>query len=80
MSRRLSVEVRGLPVDVVYTERGQDVVWYLASINWRLIECDRPLALTRGEIIAIDAACLSDRAERRRAWNRQLTARREAAL
>jgi hypothetical protein len=77
MSRRLSVTVRGLPVEVVYTERGQDVVWYLASVNWRLIACDRPLALTDREIRAIDAACMSDLIERRRAWQRQLSARRE---
>lgn len=77
MSRRLSVTVRGLPVDLVYTERGQDVVWYLASVNWRMLACDRPLALTEREVRAIDAACVSDLLERRRAWNRQLSDRRE---
>lgn len=80
MSRRLRVQVRGLPVDVVYSERGQDVVWYLASINWRLLTGDRPLGLTEPEIRAIDTRCVADRNKRRRAWNRQLTARREAAL
>ena len=77
MTRRLSVEVRGLPVEVVYAERGQDVAWYFASINWRMVDYGRLAKLTEREIRAIDAACVSDCMERRRAWNRRLSARRE---
>lgn len=79
MSRRLRMNVRGLPVDVVYNDRGGgDVVWYLASINWRLLANDRPLALTRREILAIDARCLADLQKRRQDWRHQLSTRREA--
>ena len=80
MSRRISALVRGLPVDVVYTERAHDVVWYFASINWHMVERVGDLSrLTSREIRAVDAACVSDLLERRRAWNRQLAARRELA-
>jgi hypothetical protein len=77
VSRRLGVTVRGLPVEVVYTERGHDVAWYFASINWRMIEYRKLAQLTEREIRAIDAACVSDLLERRRDWQRQLSARRE---
>jgi hypothetical protein len=80
VSRRITVSVRGLPCDVVYRERGGwGIGWYFASINWRMADCERLSALTRGEILAIDAACLADLVERRQDWNRRLQRRRERA-
>lgn len=77
--RRITVKVRGLPCDVVYRERGLwEVVWYLASIHWRLIENREVVGLTRGEILAIDAACLADLRERRADWCRRKREMRHA--
>ena len=72
MSRRITVRVRGLPVDVVYVDRGAgDVGWYFASVNGQMIDYGRMSDLTRAEILAIDAACLADLRERRGEWNRR---------
>lgn len=74
MSRRITVRVRGLPCDVVYADRGgYDVGWYFASVNWRMIV---DYDLTRGEILAVDAACLADLRERRADWCRRLRNRK----
>lgn len=83
MSRRISVTVRGLPVDVVYTERGPsyDFAWYFADINWRMID-DRVGDLCRlsdREIRNIEVAIAIDLCKRRCDWHRRLAARREAA-
>ena len=79
MSRRITVRVRGLPVNVVYVDRGGcDVGWYFASVNWRMIDYGRMSDLTRAEIRAIDAACLADLRERRRDWNQRKREMRHA--
>jgi len=79
VSRRITVRVRGLPVDVVYADRGGwDIGWYFASVNWRMIDYGRMADLTRREILAIDAACLADLRERRGEWNRRKREMRHA--
>jgi hypothetical protein len=79
MSRRITVSVRGLPVEVVYTDRGcYEPAWYFASVNWRMIDYDRMADLTRREILAIDAACLADLRKRRGEWNRRKREMRHA--
>ena len=73
MSRRITVRVRGLPVDVVYADRGGgELSWWFATVNWRMLDYDRISDLTRAEILAIDAACIADLRERRVEWTRRL--------
>jgi hypothetical protein len=81
VSRRITVSVRGLPVEVVYTDRGcYEPAWYFATVNWRMIDYGQFRELTRGEVRAIDAACLADLVERRQDWNRRKELRRHCAI